>query len=171
MWMWWVPFRIVHGDFGDVITWKASSANQLSFLQPRKTTYPLKSPGIRPNAGRHGSTSGTLRSHPLPLEKEPSKICFSRITEAEHESAVSAPTSPNTPSTPPVSASSEFSVFLDIDLNSSYGKCAIHFNNCCCCPAGFQNVLVCYCKMQLWALKFLHQCCICCSLEMPAVSN
>uniref|UniRef100_A0A8C6J6K3 Uncharacterized protein n=1 Tax=Melopsittacus undulatus TaxID=13146 RepID=A0A8C6J6K3_MELUD len=89
---------------------------------PRKTTYPLKSPGIRPNTGRHSSTSGTLRSHPLPLEKEPSKISFSRITEAEHESTVSAPTSPNTPSTPPVSASSEFSVFLDIDLNSSYGK-------------------------------------------------
>ncbi|XP_010002657.1 PREDICTED: son of sevenless homolog 2 [Chaetura pelagica] len=92
---------------------------------PRKTTYPLKSPGIRPNTGRHGSTSGTLRSHPLPLEKEPSKISFSRITEAEHESTVSAPTSPNTPSTPPVSASSEFSVFLDIDLNSSYGNNSI----------------------------------------------
>uniref|UniRef100_A0A8C5NN72 SOS Ras/Rho guanine nucleotide exchange factor 2 n=1 Tax=Junco hyemalis TaxID=40217 RepID=A0A8C5NN72_JUNHY len=89
---------------------------------PRKTTYPLKSPGIRPNAGRHGSTSGTLRSHPLPLEKEPSKISFSRIAEAEQETAASAPTSPSTPSTPPVSASSEFSVFLDIDLNSSYGS-------------------------------------------------
>uniref|UniRef100_A0A8C3SWZ7 SOS Ras/Rho guanine nucleotide exchange factor 2 n=1 Tax=Chelydra serpentina TaxID=8475 RepID=A0A8C3SWZ7_CHESE len=88
---------------------------------PRKTTYPLKSPGIRPNTGRHGSTSGTLRGHPTPLEREPCKISFSRITEAEHESAVSAPTSPNTPSTPPVSASSELSVFLDIDLNSSYG--------------------------------------------------
>ncbi|NXQ17115.1 SOS2 protein, partial [Peucedramus taeniatus] len=92
---------------------------------PRKTTYPLKSPGIRPNTGRHGSTSGTLRSHPLPLEKEPSKISFSRITEAEQESTASAPTSPNTPSTPPVSASSEFSVFLDIDLNSSYGNNSI----------------------------------------------
>uniref|UniRef100_A0A8C5TGI0 SOS Ras/Rho guanine nucleotide exchange factor 2 n=1 Tax=Malurus cyaneus samueli TaxID=2593467 RepID=A0A8C5TGI0_9PASS len=87
---------------------------------PRRTTYPLKSPGIRPNTGRHGSTSGTLRSHPLPLEKEPSKISFSRITESEHETTVSAPTSPNTPSTPPVSASSEFSVFSDMDLNSSY---------------------------------------------------
>ncbi|XP_014741356.1 PREDICTED: son of sevenless homolog 2 [Sturnus vulgaris] len=92
---------------------------------PRKTTYPLKSPGIRPNTGRHGSTSGTLRSHPLPLEKEPSKISFSRITEAEQETTASAPTSPNTPSTPPVSASSEFSVFLDIDLNSSYGNNSI----------------------------------------------
>ncbi|XP_037757302.1 son of sevenless homolog 2 isoform X5 [Chelonia mydas] len=92
---------------------------------PRKTTYPLKSPGIRPNTGRHGSTSGTLRGHPTPLEREPCKISFSRITEAEHESAVSAPTSPNTPSTPPVSASSELSVFLDIDLNSSYGNNSI----------------------------------------------
>ncbi|KAM9147459.1 son of sevenless homolog 2 isoform 2-T2 [Pangshura tecta] len=92
---------------------------------PRKTTYSLKSPGIRPNTGRHGSTSGTLRGHPTPLEREPCKISFSRITEAEHESAASAPTSPNTPSTPPVSASSERSVFLDIDLNSSYGNNSI----------------------------------------------
>uniref|UniRef100_A0A7M4FJL2 SOS Ras/Rho guanine nucleotide exchange factor 2 n=1 Tax=Crocodylus porosus TaxID=8502 RepID=A0A7M4FJL2_CROPO len=89
---------------------------------PRKTAYTLKSPGIRPNTGRHGSTSGTLRGHPTPLEREPSKISFSRITEAEHESTVSAPTSPNTPSTPPVSASSEFSVFLEPDLNSSCSK-------------------------------------------------
>uniref|UniRef100_A0A8D2J3G0 SOS Ras/Rho guanine nucleotide exchange factor 2 n=1 Tax=Varanus komodoensis TaxID=61221 RepID=A0A8D2J3G0_VARKO len=77
---------------------------------PRKTTYSLKSPGIRPNAGRHSSTSGTLRGHPTPLEKEPYKISFSRITEAEQESAASAPTSPSMPSTPPVSASSELSV-------------------------------------------------------------
>ncbi|XP_070605115.1 son of sevenless homolog 2 [Erythrolamprus reginae] len=89
---------------------------------PRKTSYPLKSPGIRPNAGRHGSTSGTLRGHPTPLEKEPYKISFSRITETEQESAASAPTSPNIPSTPPVSASSEVSVFIDIDLNSSFGS-------------------------------------------------
>uniref|UniRef100_A0A4X2KK22 SOS Ras/Rho guanine nucleotide exchange factor 2 n=1 Tax=Vombatus ursinus TaxID=29139 RepID=A0A4X2KK22_VOMUR len=92
---------------------------------PRKTTFSLKSPGIRPHAGRHGSTSGTLRGHPTPLEREPCKISFSRINEAEHESAASAPTSPNTPSTPPVSASSELSVFLDIDLNSSCGSNSI----------------------------------------------
>ncbi|XP_053103546.1 son of sevenless homolog 2 [Hemicordylus capensis] len=88
---------------------------------PRKTTYSLKSPGIRPNASRHGSMSGTLRGHPTPLEKEPYKISFSRITEAEQESTVSAPTSPSIPSTPPVSASSE-SVFLENDLNSSFGS-------------------------------------------------
>ncbi|XP_044515889.1 son of sevenless homolog 2 [Gracilinanus agilis] len=92
---------------------------------PRKTTFSLKSPGIRPHAGRHGSTSGTLRGHPTPLEREPCKISFSRINEAEHESTASAPTSPNTPSTPPVSASSDLSVFLDIDLNSSYGSNSI----------------------------------------------
>ncbi|XP_072485886.1 son of sevenless homolog 2 [Notamacropus eugenii] len=92
---------------------------------PRKTTFSLKSPGIRPHAGRHGSTSGTLRGHPTPLEREPCKISFSRINEAEHESAASAPTSPNTPSTPPVSASSDLSVFLEIDLNSSCGSNSI----------------------------------------------
>lgn len=89
---------------------------------PRKSTFSLKSPGIRPNTGRHGSTSGTLRGHPTPLEREPCKISFSRIAETELESTVSAPTSPNTPSTPPVSASSDLSVFLDVDLNSSCGK-------------------------------------------------
>ncbi|XP_051834015.1 son of sevenless homolog 2 isoform X1 [Antechinus flavipes] len=92
---------------------------------PRKTTFSLKSPGIRPHTGRHGSTSGTLRGHPTPLEREPCKISFSRINEAEHESTASAPTSPNTPSTPPVSASSDLSVFLDTDLNSSYGSNSI----------------------------------------------
>ncbi|MEE6492316.1 hypothetical protein FKM82_016544 [Ascaphus truei] len=87
---------------------------------PRKTTFSLKSPGIRPNSGRHLSSSGTLRGHPTPLEREPYKISFSRITESEHESATSPPVSPNTPCTPPASASSELSVFLDIDLNSSF---------------------------------------------------
>ncbi|XP_027632418.1 son of sevenless homolog 2 isoform X2 [Tupaia chinensis] len=92
---------------------------------PRKSTFSLKSPGIRPNTGRHGSTSGTLRGHPTPLEREPCKISFSRIAETEIESTVSAPTSPNTPSTPPVSASSDLSVFLDVDLNSSCGSNSI----------------------------------------------
>ncbi|XP_030710770.1 son of sevenless homolog 2 isoform X2 [Globicephala melas] len=92
---------------------------------PRKSTFSLKSPGIRPNTGRHGSTSGTLRGHPTPLEREPCKISFSRIAETELESTVSAPTSPNTPSTPPVSASSDLSVFLDMDLNSSCGSNSI----------------------------------------------
>uniref|UniRef100_A0A2K6F6Z4 SOS Ras/Rho guanine nucleotide exchange factor 2 n=1 Tax=Propithecus coquereli TaxID=379532 RepID=A0A2K6F6Z4_PROCO len=92
---------------------------------PRKSTFSLKSPGIRPNTGRHGSTSGTLRGHPTPLEREPCKISFSRIAETELESTVSAPTSPNTPSTPPVSASSDLSVFLDVDLNSSCGSNSI----------------------------------------------
>ncbi|XP_037011493.2 son of sevenless homolog 2 isoform X1 [Artibeus jamaicensis] len=92
---------------------------------PRKSTFSLKSPGIRPNTGRHGSTSGTLRGHPTPLEREPCKISFSRIAETELESTVSAPTSPNTPSTPPVSASSDLSVFIDVDLNSSCGSNSI----------------------------------------------
>ncbi|KAG8449160.1 hypothetical protein GDO86_016002 [Hymenochirus boettgeri] len=88
---------------------------------PRKTTYSLKSPGIRPNSGRHLSSSGTLRGHPMPLEREPYKISFSRITESEHESTISPPISPNTPSTPPASASSELSVFTDLDLHITHG--------------------------------------------------
>ncbi|XP_030881548.1 son of sevenless homolog 2 [Leptonychotes weddellii] len=97
----------------------------LWFEKPRKSTFSLKSPGIRPNTGRHGSTSGTLRGHPTPLEREPCKMSFSRIAETDLESTVSAPTSPNTPSTPPVSASSDLSVFLDVDLNNSCGSNSI----------------------------------------------
>lgn len=93
----------------------------LNFLQPRKTIYNLKSPGIRPV---RTSTSGTLKGHPVPLEREPPhKITFQRIAESEPETpaSVSVPTSPNTP-TPPQSASSDLSsVFMEHDLSSSYG--------------------------------------------------
>uniref|UniRef100_A0AAQ4PKD4 Son of sevenless homolog 2 (Drosophila) n=1 Tax=Gasterosteus aculeatus aculeatus TaxID=481459 RepID=A0AAQ4PKD4_GASAC len=88
---------------------------------PRKTVYPLKSPGIRPV---RTSTSGTLKCHPVPLEREPPhKITFRSIAETEPElpASASVPTSPNTP-TPPQSASSDLSsVFIDHDLSSSYG--------------------------------------------------
>ncbi|XP_063803690.1 son of sevenless homolog 2 [Pseudophryne corroboree] len=111
-------------DFTDYLFNKSQEIEPRGCKQPprfpRKTTYPLKSPGIRPNSGRHLSSSGTLRGHPTPLEREPYKISFSRITESEHESTTSPPVSPNTPCTPPVSASSELSVFLDLDLSSSF---------------------------------------------------
>lgn len=95
-------------------------------LQPRKTVYTLKSPGIRPE---RKSTSGTLKGHPVPLEREPPhKFTFRSIAETEPEvaqtpatSSASVPTSPNTP-TPPQSASSDLCpVFADGDLSSSYG--------------------------------------------------
>ncbi|XP_010778319.1 son of sevenless homolog 2-like [Notothenia coriiceps] len=86
---------------------------------PRKTLYNLKSPGIRPV---RTSTSGTLKGHPVPLEREPPhKITFRSIAETEPESPASVPTSPNTP-TPPQSAPSDLSsVFMEHDLCSSYG--------------------------------------------------
>uniref|UniRef100_A0A8C7FF33 Son of sevenless homolog 2 (Drosophila) n=1 Tax=Oncorhynchus kisutch TaxID=8019 RepID=A0A8C7FF33_ONCKI len=88
---------------------------------PRKTLYPLKSPGIRPV---RTSTSGTLKGHPVPLEREPPhKITFRSIAETEHEtsSVASVPTSPSTP-TPPQSACSDLSsVFMEPDLYSVYG--------------------------------------------------
>uniref|UniRef100_A0A671X6F0 Son of sevenless homolog 2 (Drosophila) n=1 Tax=Sparus aurata TaxID=8175 RepID=A0A671X6F0_SPAAU len=87
----------------------------------RKTMYSLKSPGIRPV---RTSTSGTMKGHPVALEREPPhKITFRSIAETETEMSASSsvPTSPNTP-TPPQSASSDLSsVFMDHDLSSSYG--------------------------------------------------
>uniref|UniRef100_A0A674AL29 Son of sevenless homolog 2 (Drosophila) n=1 Tax=Salmo trutta TaxID=8032 RepID=A0A674AL29_SALTR len=92
---------------------------------PRKTLYPLKSPGIRPV---RTSTSGTLKGHPVPLEREPPhKITFRSIAETEPEtsSIASGPTSPSTP-TPPQSACSDLSsVFMEPDLYSVYGEAGL----------------------------------------------
>lgn len=69
------------------------------------------------------STSGTLKGHPVPLEREPAhKITFRSIAENDLEPLASAsvPTSPNTP-TPPQSACSDLSSVFEHDLSSSYG--------------------------------------------------
>uniref|UniRef100_A0A3B3WGM6 Son of sevenless homolog 2 (Drosophila) n=1 Tax=Poecilia mexicana TaxID=48701 RepID=A0A3B3WGM6_9TELE len=88
---------------------------------PRKTTYSLKSPGLRPV---RTSTSGTLKGHPVALERDlQHKITFRSIAENDQDppSSASVPTSPNTP-TPPPSASSDLGPVFDHDLNSSYGS-------------------------------------------------
>ncbi|XP_072222142.1 son of sevenless homolog 2 [Leuresthes tenuis] len=107
---------------------------------PRKTTYTLKSPGIRPV---RTSTSGTLKGHPVALEREPpQKIAFRSIAETELDTSMSAsvPTSPNTP-TPPQSASSDLSsVFMEHDLSSSYGGCNSIFAPVLLPPSKFQSV-------------------------------
>uniref|UniRef100_A0A8C7FFC1 Son of sevenless homolog 2 (Drosophila) n=1 Tax=Oncorhynchus kisutch TaxID=8019 RepID=A0A8C7FFC1_ONCKI len=106
---------------------------------PRKTLYPLKSPGIRPV---RTSTSGTLKGHPVPLEREPPhKITFRSIAETEHEtsSVASVPTSPSTP-TPPQSACSDLSsVFMEPDLYSVYGGNSI-FCSVLLPPSKFHSV-------------------------------
>uniref|UniRef100_A0A8C3LUG6 SOS Ras/Rac guanine nucleotide exchange factor 1 n=1 Tax=Chrysolophus pictus TaxID=9089 RepID=A0A8C3LUG6_CHRPC len=73
---------------------------------PKKYSYPLKSPGVRPSNPR----PGTMR-HPTPLQQEPRKISYSRIPESETETTASAPNSPRTPLTPPP-ASIFHSLFL-----------------------------------------------------------
>uniref|UniRef100_A0AAQ5YZR6 Son of sevenless homolog 2 (Drosophila) n=1 Tax=Amphiprion ocellaris TaxID=80972 RepID=A0AAQ5YZR6_AMPOC len=112
---------------------------------PRKTGYTLKSPGIRPV---RTSTSGTLKGHPVPLEREPPhKITFRSIAETEPETPASAsvPTSPNTP-TPPQSASSDLSsVFMEHDLSSSGSTGHFFFCNwkyVMCEPKIFSNVFI-----------------------------
>eukprot|EP00066_Takifugu_rubripes_P029884 XP_011619150.1 PREDICTED: son of sevenless homolog 2-like [Takifugu rubripes] len=97
---------------------------------PRKTVYTLKSPGIRPV---RTSTSGTLKGHPVPLEREPPhKITFRSIAETEPPEtppSASVPTSPNTP-TPPQSASSDLSsVFMEHDLGSLCGSSSSLFGS------------------------------------------
>lgn len=59
---------------------------------------------------------GTLKGHPVPLEREPPhKITFRSIAETEPETPPSLPTSPNTP-TPPQSASSDFNSVFEQDF-------------------------------------------------------
>ncbi|CAB1335640.1 unnamed protein product [Coregonus sp. 'balchen'] len=105
---------------------------------PRKTMYPLKSPGIRPV---RTSTSGTLKGHPVPLEREPPhKITFRSIAETEHEtSTASVPTSPNTPTRPQSACSDLSSVFMGEDLCSSYGGNSI-FTSVLLPPSKFHSV-------------------------------
>uniref|UniRef100_A0A1A8FWV0 Son of sevenless homolog 2 n=2 Tax=Nothobranchius korthausae TaxID=1143690 RepID=A0A1A8FWV0_9TELE len=106
-------------EFGDYLFSLSSEIEPRNSKQPprfnKKMTYNLKSPGIRP---LRTSTSGTLKGHPVPLEREPPhKITFRSIAEGDVEISASAsvPTSPNTP-TPPQSASSDMnSVFLSDD--------------------------------------------------------
>ncbi|XP_053316892.1 son of sevenless homolog 1 [Spea bombifrons] len=86
---------------------------------PKKYTYSLKSPGVRPSNPR----PGTMR-HPTPLQQEPRKISYSRIPESEIDCAASAPNSPRTPLTPPppyaaTSTTDVCSVF-DSDLSSPF---------------------------------------------------
>uniref|UniRef100_A0AAY4A797 Ras-GEF domain-containing protein n=1 Tax=Denticeps clupeoides TaxID=299321 RepID=A0AAY4A797_9TELE len=109
-------------EFSDYLFHKSQEIEPRNCRQPprfrRKIQHPLKSPGIRPV--RNSSTSGTLKGHPVPLEREPPhKIAFRSIPESEPEPP-SVPTSPSTP-TPPQSASSELSVFIDHDLSSTPG--------------------------------------------------
>uniref|UniRef100_UPI00398E5F37 son of sevenless homolog 1 isoform X8 n=1 Tax=Pristiophorus japonicus TaxID=55135 RepID=UPI00398E5F37 len=90
----------------------------------KKFNYPLKSPGVRPSNPRH-PPSGTLRGHPTPLQQEPRKISYSRITENETESIASAPNSPRTPLTPPAASAASSStdvcsVFGDSDPASPF---------------------------------------------------
>ncbi|XP_028854735.1 son of sevenless homolog 2 isoform X2 [Denticeps clupeoides] len=110
-------------EFSDYLFHKSQEIEPRNCRQPprfrRKIQHPLKSPGIRPV--RNSSTSGTLKGHPVPLEREPPhKIAFRSIPESEPEPP-SVPTSPSTP-TPPQSASSELSVFIDHDLSSTPGS-------------------------------------------------
>nr|KAF6430321.1 SOS Ras/Rac guanine nucleotide exchange factor 1 [Molossus molossus] len=86
---------------------------------PKKYSYPLKSPGVRPSNPR----PGTMR-HPTPLQQEPRKISYSRIPESETESTASAPNSPRTPLTPPpasgASSATDVCSVFDSDHSSPF---------------------------------------------------
>lgn len=106
-------------DFSDYLFNKSLEIEPRNSKQPprfpRKTTYSLKSPGVRPVRQAVGG-GGTLKGHPVPLEREPPhKITFRSIAETEPETPPSLPTSPNTP-TPPQSASSDFNSVFEQDF-------------------------------------------------------
>uniref|UniRef100_A0A670HML5 SOS Ras/Rac guanine nucleotide exchange factor 1 n=1 Tax=Podarcis muralis TaxID=64176 RepID=A0A670HML5_PODMU len=92
---------------------------------PKKYTYSLKSPGVRPSNPR----PGTMR-HPTPLQQEPRKISYSRVPESETESAASAPNSPRTPLTPPppssTSSTTDVCSVFDSDPSTPF-----HSSRCC----------------------------------------
>lgn len=84
---------------------------------PKKYSWPLKSPGVRPSSSR----PGTMR-HPTPLQNEPRKISYSRIPDSETESsAASAPNSPRTPLTPPPASAASSSTDICSVFDSPQG--------------------------------------------------
>uniref|UniRef100_A0A8U8AQS9 Uncharacterized protein n=1 Tax=Geospiza parvula TaxID=87175 RepID=A0A8U8AQS9_GEOPR len=107
---------------------------------PKKYSYPLKSPGVRPSNPR----PGTMR-HPTPLQQEPRKISYSRIPESETEATASAPNSPRTPLTPPpasaTSSTTDACSVFDSDPSSPF-----HTRRCSqtarvfLCPLGSASV-------------------------------
>uniref|UniRef100_A0A4W3H716 Ras-GEF domain-containing protein n=1 Tax=Callorhinchus milii TaxID=7868 RepID=A0A4W3H716_CALMI len=99
---------------------------------PKKFSYSLKSPGVRPSNPKHPASSNP-RVHPTPLQQEPRKISYSRITDNETESIASAPNSPRTPLTPPpastASSSTDIcSVFGDSDPASPFYSISVILN-------------------------------------------
>ncbi|XP_056326337.1 son of sevenless homolog 2 [Danio aesculapii] len=135
-------------DFSDYLFNKSLEIEPRNSKQPprfpRKTTYSLKSPGVRPVRQAVGG-GGTLKGHPVPLEREPPhKITFRSIAETEPETPPSLPTSPNTP-TPPQSASSDFNSVFEQDF-MSYGNNTI-----------FAPVLLPQSKFQSVSCGSLHQ--------------
>ncbi|XP_078505330.1 son of sevenless homolog 1 [Lissotriton helveticus] len=87
---------------------------------PKRYTYNLKSPGVRPSNPR----PGTVKQHPTPLQQELRKISYSRIPESEMESTASAPNSPRTPLTPPpasaTSSTTDLCSVFDSDPSSPF---------------------------------------------------
>ncbi|XP_027008983.1 son of sevenless homolog 1 isoform X1 [Tachysurus fulvidraco] len=92
---------------------------------PKKYSWPLKSPGVRPSSNR----PGTMR-HPTPLQNEPRKISYSRIPDSETEScAASAPNSPRTPLTPPPASAASSSTDICSVFDSPQGPSSPFHSN------------------------------------------
>uniref|UniRef100_A0A3B3U7C2 Son of sevenless homolog 1 (Drosophila) n=1 Tax=Poecilia latipinna TaxID=48699 RepID=A0A3B3U7C2_9TELE len=83
----------------------------------KRYSCPLKSPGIRPTSAR----VSTMR-HPTPLQNEPRKISYNRVTDSESEGGViSAPNSPRTPLTPPPASAASSSTDVGSVFDSPQG--------------------------------------------------
>ncbi|MEQ2301591.1 Son of sevenless 1 [Ameca splendens] len=92
----------------------------------KKYTCPLKSPGIRPTSAR----LGTMR-HPTPLQNEPRKISYNRVTDSESEGGVvSAPNSPRTPLTPPPASAASSSTDVGSVFDSPQGPSSPFHSTC-----------------------------------------
>ncbi|XP_027874434.1 son of sevenless homolog 1 isoform X3 [Xiphophorus couchianus] len=92
----------------------------------KRYTCPLKSPGIRPTSARVGSMR-----HPTPLQNEPRKISYNRVTDSESEGGViSAPNSPRTPLTPPPASAASSSTDVGSVFDSPQGPSSPFHSTC-----------------------------------------
>ncbi|XP_071800444.1 son of sevenless homolog 2-like [Asterias amurensis] len=115
-------------DFNDYLYEKSLEIEPRNSKQPpkfpKKFEYSLKSPGLKPTAGRHMSIAGTLRGQTSGSNMELRTSLSSRTTDEESITSPKAmsggPPSPRTPTTPSNSnVFCENSVFAAVEIGCS----------------------------------------------------
>ncbi|XP_006817198.1 son of sevenless homolog 2 [Saccoglossus kowalevskii] len=112
-------------DFNDFLFYKSLAIEPRNCKQPpkfpRKSEFPLRSPGIK--TSRNLSISGPSKSHPVALSSEPKSFNFQKIQEDETVTSPKAGTPPAPPTPTSPTATSPFAeVFAPVMIDTSSAR-------------------------------------------------